>query len=77
MFAHNCPGCSTCTDSSATPPTTTPLNGQLECPGSYQEVSCLALDIQKVAMSAYLYLDMRNEATPTWSTSCSELWSTI
>lgn len=77
MLSHNCPGCSTCTDSSATLPNPTPLNGQSDCTISHKVVSCLAIDINKIAESAYLFLDMRTEATPTWTTPCSQMWTTF
>ncbi|XP_019852889.1 PREDICTED: uncharacterized protein LOC109582573 [Amphimedon queenslandica] len=74
LLSHNCPSCSTCSSQSATPPNLTPITGNSACPESRREVSCLALDVYKIAESAYMYLNMRAESKSGWSTSCSGIW---
>ena len=74
MKSHGCPNCAdTCTvpdGEQATPTEGAGLQLHEACPDMYKQISCLANDMVTIATSLYLFLELRDEATPTWEYQC-------
>lgn len=74
MKGHGCPYCADL--SCAVPDSDKPILNEIQlhetCPNMDREVSCLALDIQKVATSLYMFLELRDDAKESWNIDCDQ-----